>query len=216
MDIYGFIYKITNTVNGKIYVGQHKGSEFGDYWGSGVLLHRAYAKYGVDKFTRSIIAFAYSKDELNRLECQYIQELGSFAPAGYNIATGGRGGYTGETTVESRRKISRRFKGQPKTAEHRRKLSEAKKGKPGHKHTEESRRKISEAHKGLPAPNKGKGKEVIQLAMDGTYIKTWKSLHEAGDNGFNVSKISECANGNRKHHKGYLWRFSSGEQSDSI
>ena len=52
-NIYGFIYKITNMLNSKIYVGQHMGIDFGEYWGSGVLLSRAYKKYGKDAFKRA-------------------------------------------------------------------------------------------------------------------------------------------------------------------
>lgn len=216
MDVYGFVYKITNTENGKVYVGQHMGKEFGDYWGSGLLLHKAYQKYGREKFAREIIEFAESKEELNRLECQYIKRLNSCAPKGYNIAPGGRGGYTGEPTEESRRKISRKLSGKPKSIEHRVKLSNARKGKPGHKHTEETKKKIGKSHLGIEPWNKGKGKEIIQMTLDGAYVRAWESLTEAEQNGFNKSRISECAHGKRKHHRNYLWRFSNGQQPDNI
>lgn len=209
-NIYGFIYKITNTINGKIYVGQHKGKEFGDYWGSGSLLHRAYKKYGIDAFIREIIAFASFKDELNFMECYYIQELNSMNPNGYNIATGGRGGYTGETTEESRRKISEFLKGRPKSEEHKRKLSLAKKGKRAYIPTVETRKRISASHMGIEPWNKGKGKPVDQFTLDGEYIRTWSTMAEAKESGFNISKICECINGKRKHHRHFLWRYNNG------
>lgn len=209
-NIYGFIYKITNTVNGKIYVGQHKGKEFGDYWGSGLLLHRAYKKYGIDAFVREIIAFASFKDELNFMECYYIQKLNSMNPNGYNVATGGRGGYTGEITEESRRKISEFHKGKPKSEETKRKMSYAKKGRKPYVLTAETKKRISESHMGIEPWNKGKGKPVDQFTLDGEYIRTWATMREAMLNGFNKSKICECISGKRKHHRHFLWRYNNG------
>jgi len=209
-SVYGFIYKITNTINNKVYVGQHMGIDFSEYWGSGLLLNRAYAKYGKEAFKREIVDFASSKDELNFMECFYIQKLGSMRPYGYNIATGGKGGYTGVLTEESRQKISNAKKGRPLSIEHREKLSEAKKGIPTKRHTTETRQKMSESHMGIEPWNKGKGKSIVQLSMNGEVICKWASLTEASHHGFNVSKISECLNGKRKHHRNFLWRFNNG------
>ena len=158
-NIYGFIYKITNTINGKTYIGQHIGSSFGDYWGSGVLLHKAYEKHGKFAFKREIVDFASSKKELDFMERFYIQHFHSTVPYGYNISEGGRGGFTGFSTEESRAKISRALKGRLISKEHRNKISKAKKGIPNHKQTEETKSKISRSHIGIEPWNKGKGKK---------------------------------------------------------
>ena len=215
-NIYGFVYKITNTRNGKAYVGQHKGTDFGEYWGSGLMLNRAYEKYGKESFTREIVRYASSTDELNFLECYYIQFFGSKSPNGYNIASGGNGGFTGILTEESRKKISAFHKGKPKTEEHRARISKARKGLPGLKHTEETKKKISESHMGIEPWNKGKGIPIVQLTADGSFVRTWSSLTEASLHGFNMSKISECLNGKRKHHKNYLWRISDGQKTYTL
>ena len=209
MGVYGFIYKIENMLNGRTYVGQHIGTELGDYWGSGVLIHRAYKKYGKDSFKRTILDYAASKEELNFMEAYYIQSLQTKAPNGYNIATGGRGGYTGELSEESRKKISQFHKGKPKTAEHRRHLSEAKKGI-SHAQTEETKRKISKSHMGIEPWNKGKGLSVSQFTKEGEFVRSWNSLTEASQNGFNISKISECLHGTRKTHGNFVWRLNNG------
>lgn len=203
---YGFVYKITNKANGKIYVGQHKGIDFGDYWGSGVALNKAYEKYGREVFDRDVVFYATTKHELDELEKYYIDAFNSMAPNGYNIAEGGHGGYTGVLSAESRKKISDYFKGRPKSKEHREKLSKVKKGVPTHKQTEETKEKLRRLKTGLPAWNKGKGTPVEQLTIEGKYIKTWGSLTEASQKGFNASKISECIHGKRPHHRGFLWR----------
>ena len=209
-NIYGFIYKITNLINGKSYVGKHKGTDFGEYWGSGSALHNAYKKYGKKNFKREILRYASFEDELDFMECFYIQECGTRRPYGYNIAFGGKGGYTGEMSEESRKKISDFHKGKPKSLAHRMKLSKAKKGIPTHKQTEETRRKQSLAHMGITAWNKGKGKPVDQFTLDGEYIRTWSTMAEAKANGFNIPKICECINGKRKHHRHFLWRYNNG------
>ena len=69
---------------------------------------------------------------------------------------------------------------------------------------------------GKAAHNKGKGKVIDQLRMDGSYVRTWNSLADAGRDGYNISKISECANGTREHHRHYMWRFRDGKQSDDV
>lgn len=207
-SVYGFIYKVTNTINHKSYVGQHIGISFGNYWGSGTLLNRAYEKYGKDKFKRRIIDYASSKKELDFLEKYYIQLFKTAIPSGYNIAEGGHGGFTGSATEETRRKISEALKGKPKSLKARKKQSEVRKGI-RIPHSEETRRKISVSRLGIEPWNKGKGIEIDQFTLDGAYIRTWRSLTEAERHGYNMSKISECLHGRRKHHKNYLWRFSN-------
>ena len=44
---YKFIYKITNNINGKIYIGQHITDRLNDgYKGSGIVIEQAFKKYG--------------------------------------------------------------------------------------------------------------------------------------------------------------------------
>jgi len=53
------IYKITNKINGKIYIGKRKLAkklfEMSNYWGSGKYIKMAINKYGKDNFTREVI-----------------------------------------------------------------------------------------------------------------------------------------------------------------
>lgn len=97
MDIYGQIYKLTNTINGKIYVGQTTSTEprrwsshkhHAKYGGHGPL-QNAIRKYGPDVFKREIIDKAYSEEELNSLEEFYIKTLDARNhDIGYNVASG--------------------------------------------------------------------------------------------------------------------------------
>jgi group I intron endonuclease len=87
---FGYIYLITNEINNKKYIGQStKINSFSSYRGSGTALRRAYKKYGINSFYKTIISFAFSKEELNQQEISYIKELNTLQPNGYNIREGG-------------------------------------------------------------------------------------------------------------------------------
>lgn len=96
LDPYGFIYVTTNWVNGKRYVGQRKfKNKWQKYLGSGTILKRAIKKYGKESFSVSIIDIAYSKEELNNKEKQWIFELNACSAEDYyNMTYGGDGGNT--------------------------------------------------------------------------------------------------------------------------
>ena len=93
--MYGYIYKTTNLINNKIYIGQKKSQIFLDnkYLGSGKYLKRALEKYGKENFKVELLEIANSRDKLSKLEIYYIQIYNSTDKnIGYNIAKGGIGG----------------------------------------------------------------------------------------------------------------------------
>ena len=93
--MYGYIYKTTNKLNNKIYIGQKKSKIFlgEDYLGSGKYLLRAVNKYGRENFMVEMIDTADSRDNLSELEIFYIKKYNSTNHMiGYNIAKGGIGG----------------------------------------------------------------------------------------------------------------------------
>lgn len=88
------IYKTTNLINGKIYVGKDTLNRT-DYLGSGIYLKNAIDKYGIENFTKETIEICQSKDELCGRELFWIKELKSQDKSiGYNISNGGEGGDT--------------------------------------------------------------------------------------------------------------------------
>jgi len=96
----GYIYTITNTINGKIYVGQTI-MPVGTRWNKHVSRSRqanptgiagAIKKYGSANFMVSVVCSAPS-EELNDLEKYYITKYDSFY-SGYNLTLGGEGTYT--------------------------------------------------------------------------------------------------------------------------
>ena len=102
------IYKITNLVNGKFYIGKDKYNNPA-YMGSGVLLKKAMNKYGKENFIKEILEECSSLEELSEREIHWIEKLNAITE-GYNIATGGNGGNTignHPSNLEIRNKMSK-------------------------------------------------------------------------------------------------------------
>lgn len=91
--MFGYIYKTTNLVNGKIYVGKHEASAFDTkYIGSGVVFSKALKKYGKENFECVLLEAVDSKEELNIREKYWIAEFKARDKRiGYNINEGGEG-----------------------------------------------------------------------------------------------------------------------------
>lgn len=94
--MFGYIYKTTNLLNNKIYIGKKHSNEFIEsYFGSGKLIKRAIEKYGIENFKVEMIDTANSLEELNQKEQYYIEMNNSIYKngLGYNVSQGGDGGY---------------------------------------------------------------------------------------------------------------------------
>lgn len=92
--MYYLIYKITNTVNNKIYIGKHQtDNKDDDYMGSGKILKRAIEKYGVDKFKKEILFECGSLEEMNEKEADIVDEEFVARLDTYNVKLGGQGGF---------------------------------------------------------------------------------------------------------------------------
>lgn len=89
-----YLYKITNKVNGKIYVGVHKTNNMDDgYMGSGKVITSAIEKYGLDNFSKDILeTFENSKDMYAR-EREVVTEDFLERNDVYNLRRGGFGGF---------------------------------------------------------------------------------------------------------------------------
>ena len=98
-----YLYKITNKVNNKLYIGittnisrrwkahqNNKGSR---------LVYQAIKKYGINNFEFTVIDSSETK-EFREEEYSLIKELNTYPPYGYNIAEGGIGGTTNNYTKD--------------------------------------------------------------------------------------------------------------------
>lgn len=162
----GVIYRITNKINGKPYVGQtrQKLSQriYGHKSNKGKsAIDAAIAKYGWKNFTVEIIEVC-PVESLNEKERYWIAKLNSKAPNGYNLTDGGDGCTGYKHTAKSRAKISANHAdvsgennpqyGKPLSEEQKAKISASEKGKlawnKGKKMSEEQKRKLSVARTG--------------------------------------------------------------------
>lgn len=173
------IYKITNKINGKVYVGQtiqtlnarkneHKKRARNR---ANFPLYNAINKYGVENFKIVQIDEADSLEELNLKEQYYIKHFNSMYPNGYNLTSGGAGTLDYRHTDEDKVKMSELKKGMFKgennpfygkhhTEEQKAKWRRERKGK---KLSEEHKQKISNTRKRIPIINLDTG-EVFESA----------------------------------------------------
>ena len=84
------VYKITNLVNGKFYIGKHQTKNLDDgYMGSGKLIRAAVQKYGRDNFSKEILHVFDNEHDMNERE----KELVILSEMSYNLCEGGKGGF---------------------------------------------------------------------------------------------------------------------------
>jgi len=182
------VYRITNLVNGMVYVGQsrdierrwkeHKkesGREHNYY------LYNAIRKYGIENFSFSII-LECSMDELDFYEKKFITDFDSLKPNGYNLEGGGNSLKVMADETKEKISLSKRLLGQTKRGEEIRKI-------------------ISDSN----------SKPVNQYSLDGKYIQTFSSIRNACEDigiDLNSSHINECIAGIVRQAYGYLWKFA--------
>ena len=117
----GFIYKITNVITNKCYIGETKKNNPELRWnehkskiekGIGCpALQDAVNKYGIDKFTFKILLICFDEDRY-KFEIEYINKFNSIAPNCYNLTPGGEGGgfYGKKHTTQTIKNITNTLK----------------------------------------------------------------------------------------------------------
>ena len=90
---YHFIYKTTNKLSGRYYIGMHSTNNLDDgYMGSGNRLRLAIRKHGKQNFIREIIEFCSSREELRKREAEIITLEEIAKEECMNLTVGGEGG----------------------------------------------------------------------------------------------------------------------------
>ena len=91
---YHFIYRTTNLINSKFYVGMHSTDDLEDgYVGSGKRLGYSIRKHGLDNHKVEILEFLTSREELKKREAEIVSEELLTNPLCMNLKFGGEGGW---------------------------------------------------------------------------------------------------------------------------
>jgi group I intron endonuclease len=130
---YGIVYLALSRTSGKGYVGQTT-QDLQARWrshkcGQCHALRAAIRKYGVDDFDLSVLAEAADRDELDRLEIEFIAKQKTLSPEGYNIETGGA---NGKPTSQARQRMSLAHQGVPLSDDHRAAMVQAQRNRREH------------------------------------------------------------------------------------
>jgi group I intron endonuclease len=98
---YHFLYKTTNLLNGKFYIGIHSTSNLKDgYLGSGTRLRRSIRKYGEENFKMEILQFFNDRQTLFEEEKKLVNNDLLKDPLCMNLKPGGTGGCYGEAAMK--------------------------------------------------------------------------------------------------------------------
>lgn len=205
------IYKITNKLNGKIYVGQtvrsmeERWTEHCKKTSDCMAISHAIQKYGKENFTIECVCVANSIEELNKKEQEFIEEFNSMKPSGYNLTSGGLNFIRSE---ESNRKNSESQKGEKNhnfgkkaPLEVRAKMAASRRGEKNHffgrHHSEETKRKLAECRKKQKCPRLGtKHSEESLKKMSESHkgqIAVNRRAIKCNENGMIFASLSEAS-----------------------
>ena len=202
MQRYGSIYKITNLLNGKIYIGQTT-QLIERRWKQHCksthcfAINRAIQKYGHINFEIVELCTVFDQQELDLLEIFFIKEYNSLAPNGYNLMMGGN---SHKHHIDTKTKMSQTRKNNP--ALWRNLLINR------HPCAEETKKKISQANTGKIRTSENKiklGKSVVRLDKNNFFDKFYATLSFATKDGFLRTGISNVLTKKAETHRGYKW-----------
>lgn len=172
------VYKITNKINNKVYIGitskglsaRWKEHLYNAEHGCPFKLHKAIRKYGKENFLVELLDFCNSWEELEEREKYYISEYKSLQDEfGYNMTEGGDGTIGRYVTMETRDKIRQKAIGREVSNETRMKLSEAGKVRTENRQAYWNSGKIGDNRR----------KPILQYTKEGIFIKEFDGINIA-------------------------------------
>lgn len=190
-----YVYKITNKVNGMLYIGitsksideRWRSHQNWTRWKKPYGLHLAIREFGVDNFTIEHIASAKNFADLRQLEKQVILQYNSLSPNGYNKTKGGQGVLGYKHTIESRKKMSEKVRAAGPHPMPREAVEKSRLARIGQKRTDEHKKRISASRVGKGLLNDAArkySKEVVQKALE---------LLDLGVKQVNIVKITKLS-----------------------
>jgi group I intron endonuclease len=205
----GYIYMITNKIDGKKYIGQTIEKDINERWKNHFkkssncrYLKSALNKYEKGNFQFDIICICFDSD-CDKYENEYMKKYNTISPNGYNLREAGNNGpHNQETKTKIANTVSLYYS----------KLTDEEKGKYkekysgsnnymfGKKHSDESKEKMRK--------NIKRKKKVNCYNLENELICTFESIMDACRvSGGNHRNISSCCKGITKTCKGFIWKF---------
>lgn len=203
----GYIYKVTNNINDKTYIGQTICSLeqrfYKHCWDAkhsndtSSPLHQAMRKYGVQNFTITLVEEC-ENTLLNEREKYWIKQFNTFFGNGYNATIGGDG--NAKLNEEEILSLWQSGKSQKEIAEiiscDRHAVSRCLSSN-NISHKERQKNKYGNA-----------AKKVLQISLGGEIIAEYESATVAAkQTNSSIPGISLVCNGKRKTHNGYIWKY---------
>ena len=219
------VYKVTNKISGKFYIGTHKTKNLNDgYMGSGKYLNRAIEKHGLQNFEKEILFVFDNPDEMYAKEAEIVNEdflaeentynlrLGGFGGWDYVNSTGkniyGENGKRSQQYLKNGREIKEKMISEGRWEEHcrRRSIQLKKAYADGHrvpafknkKHTEEAKRKISEASSSHQAGEKNSQFGVRWIYSVSLRISKKISKNDPIPEGWELGRVTDFDSFERK------------------
>lgn len=228
----GYIYKITCTTNNMFIIGssinKHRYNQYlcnlrkNRYQNK--TLQNCYNKYGENSFKFEILQTDIPEEILLDIEniwiganCAKLKDK----KKGMNVFNATKT----KPTLEGNKKISEKLKGRIISKEIRDKISKSTKGKVlseetikkikatrikngGYKVSEKTKEYYSKLYKGVS--NKNLNKAIIQMDLEGNFIREWDSAQQAfKEGGFCYKGISKAVTNYRPHFKKFKWKFKN-------
>ncbi len=198
------IYKTTNKLNGKIYIGQDTNNN-PDYIGSGIMIKKAIKKYGRENFIKEVLEVCIDKETLSDRERYWIHFFDARNPkVGYNIAIGGEG----QNLDIGKELLSKIHKGKTVSEATKEKIRNTLKGKPVSENSINALKRHAGHRKGTLQSEETK--LAISLANKGkTPWNVGKTLSEETKNKMRESKLGTALS---EEHKRKIAEKSKGKQ----
>ena len=209
----GYIYKATNKINGKSYIGktvnfERRKRQHLSGRGGTCAFTKAINKYGGECFCFEVLLFIEMDDaellnkKLSEMEVLYIKQYNTFKN-GYNATLGGEGTFGYHYSEEEKRKQSERRKKYLSIPENRKKQKEIS-------------QKAMQKFKGIPRSKdvimKGaikRRKPILQYNINGDFIKEYSGTTKIGN--YKEANIIACCKGRLNSAYGYIWKYKKSD-----
>lgn len=218
----GWIYIITNNVNGKKYIGQTRQKNPRSRWRQHCSDPRGLLKTAIDKYGKINFEFKLlvevPNEDLNNREQEEIIKNNTLSPHGYNLHKGGDCYEVHPETIQKQKLLwgpNHPLWNQRHSEETKQKISEATRGQKnpmyGKKHTPEVLRNLSlnnhmNGKTGGEAPI---AKKVDAYSLEGEFLQAFDCIKDAAESiGRSQNGISNCIHGRAKTSGGFIWKLN--------